>query len=100
QELLSHIFYEKLNMKERKLYDSLGNVARVTGFKPNGELGYGYVVPIVSTSRDTAPQGKDVLLKIKFPYKMKGKILVKALEVDSAGVVKIEPQLSLVKSYF
>ncbi|MFN7600382.1 MAG: toxin-antitoxin system YwqK family antitoxin [Bacteroidota bacterium] len=90
---VSQIFFETGKLQERKLYDSLGNVTHVTGFKPTGELEYGYVVPIVTASRNTVLQGKDVILKIKFPFKMKGKIIVKALEVDSAGVVNVEPNI-------
>jgi antitoxin component YwqK of YwqJK toxin-antitoxin module len=89
----SQIFYETGKLQERKLYDNLGNVTHVTGFKPDGEPEYSYAVPIVSTRKDTVLQGNDVLLKIKFPYKMKGKILIKALEVDSAGVVYVEPNI-------
>jgi hypothetical protein len=90
---VSQIFYETGKLQERKLYDSLGNVTHVTGFKPSGELDYGYVVPIVTASRDIVPQGKKVLVKIKFPHKMNGKILVKAVDSDSTGIIYVEPDV-------
>lgn len=90
---VSEIFFEDGKLQERKIYDSLGNMTHIATFKPEGELKDSFVVPIVSTLRDTVLQGKDVLLKIKFPYKMKGNVSLRALKKDPSGNVFYEPEM-------
>lgn len=96
---ISKVFYQDGKIRERKLYDSLGNIIHITVFRSNGELKNSFVVPSVSASKDTITLGEEVLLKIKFPFKMKGDIFIQASETEAGGNVFYEPDVLKCSSY-
>ncbi len=90
---ISRVFYKDGKIRERKLYDSLGNLTHITVFQPDGTLQKCFVVPSITASKDTVTSGEEVLVKIKFPFRMAGDIYIQASETDSAGNVFYEPEI-------
>jgi antitoxin component YwqK of YwqJK toxin-antitoxin module len=82
---VSKVFFDNGKLCERKLYDSLGNLNYISTWEPSGNLKYKFVVPIVAALKDTVMAGEKVIVKIAFPFTLKGEILLNAIEADEKG---------------
>jgi hypothetical protein len=81
----SRVYFESGGLKERKLYDSAGNLIYIATFKQDGSKGENFVVPVINGIKDTVSVGEQAIITVKFPIQMKGKIFIKTFEKNPDG---------------
>lgn len=83
----SLIFYDNGKVREKKLYDTLGNLLHVRTFGRDGQKKMDFPVPKVSISKDTVELNEPIMVSINFPLALSGDIQVKATELQANGII-------------
>jgi hypothetical protein len=82
----SFVFYETGKLREKKLYDTLGNIIHIMNYAADGSLQKSFVVPYVDAEKDTVMTGEQLEVNISFGLPLTGEIQIKASETDDLGI--------------